>query len=80
MLNNKSTKQGHKPTPPQDPETLVRFAELLKLRDLAPGTQEEYLRFVRKLTARTCGDATPPDFSPPPVYRSATQAHMSPIK
>ena len=56
MQNNKSTKQGHKPTPPQDPETLIRFAELLKLRGLAPSTQEEYLRFVRKLTARTGGD------------------------
>lgn len=57
MLNI-STKRGHKHTPPQDPETLVRFAELLKLRGLAPSTQAEYLRFVRKLTARTGGDPT----------------------
>ena len=51
-----STKRGRSHTPSPDPETLVRFAELLKLRGLAISTQEEYLRFVRKLTARTGGE------------------------
>lgn len=41
---------------PADPDSLVRFAELLKLRSLSPGTQAMYLRFVRKLAARTGGD------------------------
>ena len=51
MSTHTSTKRGRVRTPPQDSETLVRFAELLKLRGLAPATQEEYLRFVRKLAA-----------------------------
>jgi site-specific recombinase XerD len=41
---------------PTDPESLVRVVDLLKLRSLAPSTQAEYLRFVRKLTARNGGD------------------------
>lgn len=42
-----------------DPDSLVRFADLLKLRSLARSTQEEYLRFVRKLAARKkCDPAT----------------------
>ena len=53
MLKHTSTKRGRNHTPSPDPETLIRFAELLKLRGLAISTQEEYLRFVRKLTART---------------------------
>lgn len=73
MSKNKSTKQGHKPTPPQDPETLVRFAELLKLRGLAPSTQEEYLRFVRKLTARTRGD-------PASLDEAQLRAHLLKLK
>lgn len=36
----------------------MRFAETLKLRSLARATQEEYLRFVRKLAARHGGDPT----------------------
>ncbi len=39
-----------------DSEALVRFAETLKLRSRAPATQDEYLRFVRKLAARHGGD------------------------
>ena len=35
-----------------DPDSLVRFADLLKLRSLAASTQGEYLRYVRKLAAR----------------------------
>lgn len=37
---------------PTEPESLVRFAELLKLRTLAASTQAEYLRYLRKLAAR----------------------------
>lgn len=51
-----STKRGRKSPLVSDPESLVRFAELLKLRHLAPSTQEEYLRFVRKLWARVGHD------------------------
>lgn len=39
-----------------DPDSLVRFADLLKLRSLAPSTQAEYLRYVRKLAARVKRD------------------------
>lgn len=35
-----------------DPDSLVRFADLLKLRSLAATTQAEYLRYLRKLAAR----------------------------
>ena len=57
MSNHTSTKRGRVRAPLiPDPESLVRFAELLKLRGLAPATQEEYLRMVRKLAARTGGD------------------------
>jgi site-specific recombinase XerD len=49
-------KSGAAKVRPVDPESLVRFAETLKLRTLARATQEEYLRFVRKLAARHGGD------------------------
>ena len=39
-----------------DPDSLVRFADSLKLRSLAASTQEEYLRFVRKLAVRVKRD------------------------
>ena len=32
-----------------DPDSLVRFADLLKLRGLAPATRKEYFRYVRKV-------------------------------
>jgi site-specific recombinase XerD len=73
MSSHTSTKRGRVRTPPQDPETLVRFAELLKLRGLAPATQEEYLRFVRKLTARTGGD-------PAALDEPALRAHLLRLK
>lgn len=38
-------------------DSIDRFAELLKLRSLAPKTREEYLRYVRKLAARKNCDA-----------------------
>jgi integrase/recombinase XerD len=70
---NTSTKPGRVRTPSQDSETLVRFAELLKLRGLAPSTQEEYLRFVRKLTARTGGD-------PASLDEAQLRAHLLKLK
>lgn len=58
MSTHQSTKKGNAAAAvrPTDPESLVRFAELLKLRSLAPTTQAEYLRFVRKLAQRHGGD------------------------
>ena len=73
MSTHTSTKRGRVRTPPQDSETLVRFAELLKLRGLAPATQEEYLRFVRKLAARTGGD-------PAALDEPALRAHLLRLK
>ena len=54
MSSHKSTKKGGAAPAvlPSDPESLVRFAELLKLRSLALSTQAEYLRYIRKLAAR----------------------------
>ncbi|MBM3776322.1 MAG: hypothetical protein FJW37_14345 [Acidobacteria bacterium] len=53
MSSHKSTKKGAAAAAAvPDPESLVRFAELLKLRTLAKTTQEEYLRYLRKLAAR----------------------------
>lgn len=54
MSTHKSTKVRRDNTAPlpTDPASLIRFAELLKLRSLAPSTQAEYLRYLRKLAAR----------------------------
>jgi integrase/recombinase XerD len=53
MSSHKSTKKkGALKAVPSDSDSLVRFAELLKLRSLAPSTQEEYRRYVRKLAER----------------------------
>lgn len=54
-MPNKTTKRNASVTSgcvSPDPDSLVRFADLLKLRSLAPTTQAEYLRYVRKLAAR----------------------------
>lgn len=58
MSTHKSTKKRGvvNATLPADPESLVRFAELLKLRTLACTTQAEYLRYVRKLAGRVKRD------------------------
>jgi integrase/recombinase XerD len=57
MSSHQSTKKGCAPTAVlSDPESLVRFAELLKLRSLAEATQGEYLRYLRKLAARVKRD------------------------
>jgi site-specific recombinase XerD len=57
MSSHKSTAKGCAAQAAlADPESLVRFADLLKLRSLAPSTQAEYLRYVRKLAARVGRD------------------------
>lgn len=57
MSSHKTTKKGcAQAVVPSDPQSLVRFAELLKLRSLAASTQAEYLRYVRKLAARLARD------------------------
>jgi integrase len=54
MPSHKSTKKGSAAPAvlPTDPESLVRFADTLQLRSLAPTTRIEYVRYVRKLGQR----------------------------
>ena len=73
MSTHTSTKRGHARVVPADPESLVRFAELLKLRSLARTTQEEYLRYVRKLAARVGGD-------PAGIDEAQLRAHLLHLK
>lgn len=56
-----------------DPESLMRFAELLKLRSLAFTTQSEYLRYVRKLASRTKRD-------PATLTEEEVRAHLLHLK
>ena len=57
MSSHKSTKGGAAPAVlSTEHESLVRFADLLKLRSLAASTQAEYLRYIRKLATRVGGD------------------------
>ncbi|MBK8478320.1 MAG: tyrosine-type recombinase/integrase [Opitutaceae bacterium] len=70
---NTSTKRDRVRTPSQDCETLVRFAELLKLRGLAQSTQDEYLRFARKLLERL-------DCDPTAVTELQLRAHLLRLK
>lgn len=51
MSTHKTTKgkRGGDVVLPTDHPSLVRFADLLKLRSLAHSTQAEYLRYVRRL-------------------------------
>jgi site-specific recombinase XerD len=70
-----STARGgaKKKSPAPDGESLVRFAETLRLRSLAEATQAEYLRFVRKLAARHGGD-------PAALDEAAVRAHLLRLK
>ena len=61
MSKHTSTQKGATKAVVADCDSLVRFAELLKLRTLAASTQAEYLRYLRKLAARVKGD--PADLS-----------------
>ncbi|MBL9217961.1 MAG: phage integrase N-terminal SAM-like domain-containing protein [Opitutaceae bacterium] len=56
-----------------DSETLVRFAETLKLRSLARATQDEYLQFLRKLAAHHGGD-------PAGLDEAQVRAHLLRLK
>lgn len=58
MSSPESTHQGGaaKAVPVPDPQSLFRFAELLKLRSLAAHTQAMYLRTLRQLTTRVGRD------------------------
>jgi site-specific recombinase XerD len=58
MSSNKSSHPGGaaKAVVAPDPESLVRFAELLKLRSLAAHTQAMYLRTLRQLATRVGRD------------------------
>jgi len=72
--SHKSTVRARqKPVPVTDPESLVRFAELLKLRSLAPSTQAEYLRYLRKLAKRVKRD-------PATLDEAAVRAHLLYLK
>lgn len=74
MSNNQSNQPGRKRAPvvPDNP-TLVRFAELLKLRGLAATTQEEYLRFSRRLLERL-------QCAPEVVSEEQLRAHLLQLK
>ena len=55
---HRSTSKGSankQPLPP-DPESLIGYAKLLKLRSLAESTQADYLRYVRRIATRHGGD------------------------
>lgn len=64
-----ATTKNHAP----DVESVVRFAETMKLRSLAPATQAEYLRMVRKLAARHGGD-------PAALEEAQVRAHLLRLK
>jgi site-specific recombinase XerD len=77
MSTHTSTKKKSAAAPtaalPTDPESIRRFAELLKLRTLAPSTQAEYLRYLRKLAGRVQRD--PAELTEPEV-----RAHLLYLK
>lgn len=56
-----------------DCESVLRFAETMRLRSLAQATQDEYLRFVRKLAARCGGD-------PAALEEAQVRAHLLHLK
>ena len=74
MPSNKSTTRGRQGEPlvPDSP-TLLRFAETLKLRGLAKATQEEYLRFARRLLERL-------HCAPEAVTEEQLRAHLLALK
>lgn len=75
MSKHKSTKRGSTRAPiVPDCESLVRFAESLKLRGLSDGTQEQYLRYIRKLSARLGGA------DPATLDEVALRAHLLHLK
>lgn len=73
MSKHTSTKKGATKAVVADCDSLVRFAELLKLRTLAASTQAEYLRYLRKLAARIKGD-------PAALDEAQVRAHLLHLK
>jgi integrase/recombinase XerD len=51
-----TAKGGARKVLPPDPESLIGYANLLKLRSRAESTQKDYLRYVRRIAARHGGD------------------------
>ena len=73
MSSHKSTRRDAAKVAFNDSESLLRFADTLKLRSLALSTQEEYLRYVRKLAARAKRD-------PADLEESQVRAHLLYLK
>lgn len=73
MSSHKSTRKDAAKVAFHDPDSLLRFAETLKLRSLAVSTQEEYLRYVRKLAARVQRD-------PAELDEAQLRAHLLHLK
>ena len=73
MSSHKSTKKAAARVAFNDSDTLLRFAETLKLRSLAVTTQEEYMRYVRKLAARVKRD-------PAELDEAQLRAHLLHLK
>lgn len=73
MSSHKSTKKDAAKVAFNDSDSLLRFAETLKLRSLAVSTQEEYLRYVRKLAARVQRD-------PAELDEAQLRAHLLHLK
>ncbi|MEO7700692.1 MAG: phage integrase N-terminal SAM-like domain-containing protein, partial [Opitutus sp.] len=73
MSSHKSTKKDAAKVAFNDSDSLLRFAETLKLRSLAASTQEEYLRYVRKLAARVKRD-------PAELDEAQLRAHLLHLK
>ena len=74
MSKHKSTVPGRATTATQaDHDSVARFVELLKLRSLAASTQEEYLRYVRKLAGRVKCD-------PAALDEAQVRAHLLHLK
>jgi len=75
MSTHKSTKgkRGGFVVLPSDHQSLVRFADLLKLRSLAHSTQAEYLRYVRRLGLLAKVD-------PATLSEEAVRAHVLKLK
>ena len=73
MSSHKSTKKDAAKVAFNDSDSLLRFAETLKLRSLAVSTQEEYLRYVRKLGERVKRD-------PAELEETQLRAHLLHLK
>jgi site-specific recombinase XerD len=74
MSNHKTTARGRAATTTlADHDSVARFVELLKLRSLAPSTQSEYARYIRKLATRMKCD-------PAELDEARVRAHLLHLK